>query len=92
MGKEGELQNILLQEGIKISRKELGELYKSYNNFSKPLHERIDLIIKDPMPFIKYIQEKKTLTDKKYIERNIESIVRNNKKICQKLRLNQSIN
>lgn len=88
MGKESELHDILSKANIQVSRKELGELYRDYNNFSGPLNERIQKIIDDPKPFIKFIENKKILTDKKYIERNIESIVRNDKKISSKIRLN----
>lgn len=90
MGKESELHDILSKANIQVSRKELGELYRDYNNFSGPLNERIQKIIDDPKPFIKFIENKKTLTDKKYIERNIESIVRNDKKISSKIRFNKN--
>ncbi len=59
MGLEYDVHTILYNEGIYLTRSELNDSYKEYNNFSGPLGDRLNNILKDPKPFIAFVKERK---------------------------------
>ena len=59
--KEVRLSNMLSRANISLSRTELREAVRDFNNFAMPIGHRLDSIIQSPGDFVKYLKNKQKI-------------------------------
>ena len=60
--KEVKVSNMLSRANISLSRTELREAVRDFNNFEMPIGRRLDDIMESPGSFIQYLKNKQSFS------------------------------